>query len=62
LTACAARPLPANLKTPCASGDPSGVETVSDLEKFSLGQEAALQTCEAKRAALVELLTAKGGK
>jgi hypothetical protein len=54
--------IPPELTTKCSSGDPAGVESVADLERFSLGQEAALQTCEAKRSALVDLIKARAQK
>ncbi len=66
LTACTTtRPAPAILLPPsslepCLSGDPDQVVTVQDLAAFSIGQEAALKACEAKRAALVEAVKGVG--
>ena len=53
----AAAPLsiPDTLRRPCAGPDPAGVATVGDLAAFSVRQEAALQVCEARRSALVEI-------
>ena len=50
--------VPQTFRTECAGPATAGVSTVGDLAAFSIRQEAALQTCEAKRAGLVALIDA----
>lgn len=63
-TGCAGAPTsprimaPQTFRTECAGPATAGVATVGDLAAFSIRQEAALQTCEAKRAGLVALIDA----
>ena len=63
-TGCAGVPtsprvmVPQTFRTECAGPATAGVATVGDLAAFSIRQEAALQTCEAKRAGLVALIDA----
>ncbi|MEM9964599.1 MAG: hypothetical protein AAGC58_04550 [Asticcacaulis sp.] len=40
----------------CVSPDPATVVTVTDLAAHSVAQEAVIQSCEAKRRALVEVI------
>ena len=42
------------------SGNPDDVKTLQDLAAFSIEQEAALKACEAKRAAIVEVVKGAG--
>ncbi len=64
LTGCAATPKPVTIRvpdmlaTPCPRPDPSDVSTIGDLATFSIRQEAALGVCDARRAALVEVIGA----
>lgn len=65
LQACASQPqpltisVPPPLSEPCPrSGNPEAVQTFGDLAVFSLRQEVDLATCEARRAALAELIGA----
>jgi len=64
LTGCAGLPtsprlmVPATFRAECAGPATLGISTVGDLAAFSVRQEAALQTCEAKRAGLVALIDA----
>ena len=64
LTGCAGLPTPPTLTVPqtfrteCAGPATAGVATVGDLAAWSIRQEAALQTCDAKRAGLVALIDA----
>ena len=59
LTGCAARPravtvtLPPSVREPCRGADAAGVVSVQDIAAFALQEEAAVQACEAKRAAAV---------
>lgn len=48
--------LPDTFRAPCLGPATDGVQTVGDLASFSLRQEAALQSCEAKRAGIVDLV------
>lgn len=50
--------VPETFRAPCAGPDPAGVLTVGDLAGFSLRQEAALQSCDAKRTGLIALIDA----
>ena len=50
-------PVPSILKAAC-EGYTGPMETVGDLATFALQQEAAVQSCEAKRAGLVDLIEA----
>ena len=50
--------IPQTFRTECSGPATDGVLTVGDLAAFSIRQEAALQTCEAKRAGLVALIDA----
>lgn len=64
LPGCASLPtsprvmVPQTFRTECVGPATSGVATVGDLAAWSIRQEAALQTCEAKRAGLVALIDA----
>jgi|GEM_PF-6018322 len=65
LTACAKPPvlrlsLPPTAAEPCVGPDPAEVQNLRDLAGFSLAQEAALQTCEARRKALMEVIAGAG--
>ncbi|MFT4090495.1 MAG: hypothetical protein QM645_07170 [Asticcacaulis sp.] len=40
----------------CIGPDAQAVETVTDLAQFSLRQEEALLSCEAKRQALIDVI------
>lgn len=60
LTGCALKPrivveVPLILKEPCEAKRRE-VVTIGDLAAYSVDQETALQTCEAKRKALVDIL------
>ena len=52
-------PVPDSLRLPCASPDPSGVVSVSDLAAHSIRQEAALVVCDQARGSLVKLIDAQ---
>lgn len=62
LTGCASVPapltitLPDSLRTPCQSADHSTLSTLGDLAALAIRQEAALQVCEARRSAVVEIV------
>ncbi len=58
--ACAPRPQPAlilapSLLEPCAGPEIETVKTVNDIAVFGIQSEAALQLCDQKRRALVDL-------
>ena len=63
-TGCAGLPtaprlmVPATFRAECAGPATAGVSTVGDLASWAIREEAALQTCEAKRAGLVALIDA----
>lgn len=51
--------VPPSLDRPCDRPDPDSVVTVGDLATFSIRQESALSVCDARRAALAELIRAQ---
>jgi hypothetical protein len=52
--------IPPMARQACRSPDLATVRTVADLADFSIAQEAALTTCEAKRRALIEAIEKRG--
>ncbi len=63
MTGCASRlPLtievPASLRADCVGPSTEGVSTVGQLAAFSVRQEAALQVCSERKAAVVALVDA----
>lgn len=52
---------PATFREPC-KGATGALQTQGDLDAFVIRQEAALQSCEAKRSGLVALIDAAGPK
>lgn len=48
--------VPASLRAECDRPNPQGVQTVGQLAGYSVRQDAAIGVCDAKRAALVEII------
>ena len=54
--------VPDSFRQPCAGPATEGVKTVGDLAVWGVREEAALQVCDTKRAALVGLIDATAPK
>jgi hypothetical protein len=66
LTGCASLPrqatltVPATLRTPCDRAEIGSLATVGDMGALVIRQEAAVSSCETRRAALVGLIDTYG--
>ena len=52
--------LPPSVRVPCQGADAAKIATVQDIAAFALQEEAAVQACEAKRAAAVAAVDGAG--